>query len=983
MNRRQEREHHPLRLYYSYADEDVALCMELEQHLSLLQQQGIITGWHRGKTLPGDERSTISNESLSSADVILLLISPDFLASAVALTEMQEAIKRYDTDRTHVIPLLIRPCDWQYAPFTHLQVLPHNEKAVTVWENRDLAFESIAKAIRLKFMHTFDPAVPYVFLSYARKDFSLVNRLKEDLQAHGTKSWMDQTTLQPDSPDEEENLRVAIRNASALVLVVSTQTRRSRVIKDEISIAQMYQRPIYLFWMDGDLLAEVIPTSCKDVLTFDARAERYSQALQDLMQVFDRSLPSLSQDLPLNETITLSVNASRNPYKGLHPFRSADADDFFGRDRLIDELIEQVRQRLTTNRVDESEAAARLLTVLGPSGSGKSSLVMAGLVPRLQQGVLPDSQDWRYLDPIVPGRHPIEALILTLSSLFPERSLKSIREDLEDDEARGLHMLLAAYVKQSGKYVILIIDQCEELFIQTATEEEQRRFLDLLLAAITEPRGPLFVILTMRADFYDRLLLYPEFGRQVEKYHISIYPMDVQELRAIIEQPARLPDVQVTFEGDLVGDLLFDIRGQAGALPLLQFTLDQLFQRREERMFTLRVYHDIGGVKGALAQHAERIYQSLPSQTHQHLGQALFSRLIDPGTPEADATKRRIPLSAFTLIDPGKTQMLAEVIKRFTDERLLIINTVANVSTLEVSHEALVGAWNRLRDWLHEARDMLRLQQVISADATAWKQHEHSRDRLYRGTQLAEALLWRGTNIPNVDEDAFLQASVVEKRRTTRRRILISGGVAAGMIGSGFLVYMLRAVLPSSPLSVQPIPQPKSLPYAYRGHSAQVTGHQMENASLLLDMIRLCKSGMLEVARASSHILVTLTSCRQWPGHLMASALPPLAPTKLCRFGMPAMAPTSSPIPFLYSGLFGHRIASTLPLLGMTRPCKSGTSPMVPPSSPIRGMPTQFFVWLGHLMASISPLLDMTRPCKSGVPPLPPPFSPTLVIPPR
>ena len=124
--------------------------------------------------------------------------------------------------------------------------------------------------------------------------------------------------------------------------------------------------------------------------------------------------------------------------------------------------------------------------------------------------------------------------------------------------------------------------------------------------------------------------------------------------------PAALPDVKLTFEGNLVGDLLYEIRGQVGALPLLQFTLDQLFERRKDHLLTQQAYQEIGGVKGALAKHAERIYQSLPSQNHQQLAQALFSRLIDPGTLEADATKRRIPLSAFTLIDPAKTEVLAK-----------------------------------------------------------------------------------------------------------------------------------------------------------------------------------------------------------------------------------------------------------------------------------------------------------------------------------
>jgi WD40 repeat protein len=663
------------------------------------------------------------------------------------------------------------------------------------------------------------PSVPFVFLSYARADLALVDRLKDDLQAHGIRGWREEREYLSGSP-QEEDLRVTMRNTSAVVLIVSPQTRGSRSVKEEMILAQMYQRPIHLFWMDGDRLADVILNGWKDLPTFDARAQRYPPALQDLMRALGQPSPFSSQDLLLDGK-TAPLATPRNPYKGLRAFQRDDAGDFFGRDRAISELVEHVRQQLTATMSDENEA--HLLTVLGASGSGKSSLVMAGLVPQLRRGVLPGSQYWVYLDVIVPGTHPLEALVLALTPLFPQLSPGSILNDLQDDAARGLHLLLASYVKESDQRVLLVIDQFEELFTQTASEEERQRFLDLLLTAITEPHGPLFLLLTMRADFYDRLLLYPQFGRIVMKHQVPIYPMDVQELRAVIEQPARLPDVQMTFEGDLVGDLLFDIRGQMAALPLLQFTLESLFQRREGRMLTLQTYREMDGVKGALAQHAERIYQSLPTESHQQIAQALFTRLINAGTLEADATKRRVPLSAFTLIDSAKTEVLAKVRELFTHERLLTVNAVGEVSTVEVSHEALIHAWPRLQEWLREARETMRLQQVISQDASAWKEHKRSTDRLYRGGQLAEALLWRKTTIPNIDEDAFLQASVKEQHRSRRRRIIIGGGVAAGMMGSGLLVYLLRANSTPAQVIITPTPQPISLPYTYKGHTGYVS----------------------------------------------------------------------------------------------------------------------------------------------------------------
>src|SRR5437763_9739871 len=196
--------------------------------------------------------------------------------------------------------------------------------------------------------------------------------------------------------------------------------------------------------------------------------------------------------------------------------------------------------------------------------------MMAGLLPRLQQGGIPGSEEWIYLDPMVPGAHPVESLALALAERLPDRSLLTIRQDLEEDSARGLHQLAMALTHHQGTRVLLCVDQFEELFTQTIGLEEREQFLELLVTALSEPRGPMIVVLTLRADFYDRVLNSSVLGPLIEQHQCAVLPMNLQELRMVIEQPARLTDVQVTFEGDLVGDLLVEMPGQAGALPLLQ-----------------------------------------------------------------------------------------------------------------------------------------------------------------------------------------------------------------------------------------------------------------------------------------------------------------------------------------------------------------------------------------------------------------------------
>jgi hypothetical protein len=254
---------------------------------------------------------------------------------------------------------------------------------------------------------------------------------------------------------------------------------------------------------------------------------------------------------------------------------------------------------------------------------------------------------------------------MALSEHLPDKSLKVIREDLEDDSARGLHLLASQLAKRPGTNVVLLIDQFEELFTQTPTEDERRRFIDLLVTATTEPHGPLIVLLTLRADFYDCPMRYPLLHQLVQAHQTSVLPMTLQELRGVIEKPAVLPDVRQTFEGDLVGDLLFEVQNQVGALPLLQFTLDQLFQHRDGCQLTLSAYRELGGVKGALTRQAEKTYLELPSDEHRKLARALFLRLIDPGVTEQDTTRRRAALSELSLAEASQTRLMRKVADAF------------------------------------------------------------------------------------------------------------------------------------------------------------------------------------------------------------------------------------------------------------------------------------------------------------------------------
>ncbi len=253
------------------------------------------------------------------------------------------------------------------------------------------------------------PGQPFVYVSYARADRALVTRLAGDLHGLGVVTWNDDLGLQPGTPDWEQTLRDAIRAARAVLLVASPSSRASRYVADELRVAEMYRRPVYPIWAAGEQWMECVALGWGGMQYVDARGSRYGTALQDIAVALQRAGESVPAEHAAGD---VSPDAApRNPYKGLRAFQRADAGDFFGRESLVAELLAGLSAGIRAER--------RLLAVVGPSGSGKSSVVLAGLLPRLQRGAVPGSEQWTYLEPLVPGTHPLEALTVALSARCP------------------------------------------------------------------------------------------------------------------------------------------------------------------------------------------------------------------------------------------------------------------------------------------------------------------------------------------------------------------------------------------------------------------------------------------------------------------------------------------------------------------------------------------------------------------------------------
>jgi WD40 repeat protein/serine/threonine protein kinase len=422
-----------------------------------------------------------------------------------------------------------------------------------------------------------------------------------------------------------------------------------------------------------------------------------------------------------------------NPYKGLRAFQEVDAGDFFGRQSLIEQLL----MKLAHSPLEgESEGISRFLAVVGPSGSGKSSVVKAGLLPALRKGALPGSDHW-FITEMVPGPHPLDELELALLRIAVKEP-PSLLEQLEKDE-RGLQRAARRVLPEGGE-LLLVVDQLEEVFTLVEDPQETAFFLQSLYQAVSSLRSPVYVIVTLRADFYDRPLMHPDFSRLVEDRTALVLPLNPEELERAICAPAER--VGAVFEKGLVPAIIADVVDQPGALPLLQYALTELFERRDSRLLTTKAYQSIGGVLGALGRRAEEVYADL-DKIRKDAAHQLFLRLVTLGEGVED-TRRRVLRSELESLFDNQQSIIFNVIDSFGYARLLTFDhdPVTRTPTVEVAHEALLSEWRRLRDWLDESRADIRMQRVLANSAADWQEADRNPGFLLRGSRLDQFEAW-------------------------------------------------------------------------------------------------------------------------------------------------------------------------------------------------------------------------------------------------
>lgn len=442
-----------------------------------------------------------------------------------------------------------------------------------------------------------------------------------------------------------------------------------------------------------------------------------------------------------------------NPYKGLRAFQEADAADFFGRERLIEDM---------TQRLNETHPLSHFMAVVGPSGSGKSSAVKAGLIPALRHDMVPGSARW-FITEMLPGTHPLAALELALLRVSTNPSV-NLREVFEDNP-QGLIRAARLILPEDG-HLFLAVDQFEEVFMLAETAEA-RRFLDLLYAAVTDPSGLVHVVITLRADFFDRPLMIPDFSELLRQRTEAVVPLTALELEQSIAAPAERAGV--TIEPRLMAALIHEVAEQPGSLPFLQYTLTELFEQRAGSVVKMEAYQHFGKISGVLGKRADDAFQGL-DPTQQAAARQCFLRLVSLGEGVED-TRRRVLISELLSITQD-AETLRIILDAFGSARLLTFNRDASSRepTAEVAHEALIYAWGRLRLWLDESRSDIRQQRMLASAAAEWDHAQSDPSYLLSGTRLAQYEEWSSqTDISLTHtERAFLAASTAERERQSR-----------------------------------------------------------------------------------------------------------------------------------------------------------------------------------------------------------------------
>ena len=514
---------------------------------------------------------------------------------------------------------------------------------------------------------------------------------------------------------------------------------------------------------------------CRNLFTQELGVNLDAQTDELYRHISAGELPIEYASLPVIQA-DLSIPLGECPYRGLAAFREADAPLFFGRE-VFSQRVQACLQSYPAFTV-----------ILGPSGSGKSSVVYAGLLPGLKQ-----ADQWLIAE-MRPGSDPFQALNGALQSL-PQLDLPEAGLINQVGAGKGKNPFdLTGRVAQLGersKTVLLILDQFEELYTLCPDIETRHNFLSELLQAVEVRTNygdrRCLILLTLRADFMGQALSYRPFADALQDACLLMGPMNREELMDAIQKPAEIQGVR--FESGLVARLLDDVGEEPGNLPLLEFALTLLWEQGENGVLTHAAYEKIGRVQGALANYAEIVYNLLSVQD-QERARSVFLQLVQPGDGTED-TRRVARRAEFSEVQWSLIQHLA-------DRRLVVTGRdQAGNEYVEVAHEALIHSWGRFQEWMQADRGYRAWQERLRWNLRQWERSDQDEGALLRGLPLIEAENWlaeRGNEL-NLAEQRYIQASSELKQRRQRavdlRRKWLVSVLASGLLIALLLVFFI------------------------------------------------------------------------------------------------------------------------------------------------------------------------------------------------